>query len=126
MYGHYIDGGVLPCSRRVRRKSWYHTRRRRNRSVLLHDHILRTIHNWMFGLGRWCHPVEECRALYDTCSDPPVPVTTLAGMDMKLRCPCFDRNGSNTDLNDRIPGYLSPDEIAELPCAMLGWFCSNY
>ena len=117
VYGHYIDGGVLPCDLDVCGGRVGITPD--SGGIEVYYYMITSYAPFTIGcLGSedGVTTVEECRALYDTCSDPPVPVTTLYGIGFyTLDCPCFDRNGSNTDLNDGIPGYLSPDEIAELP-----------
>ena len=119
VYGPYIDGGVLPCDLDACG----------GRVGITPDSNGQEVYYYMitsyapftvgcFGSQDHFTTYEECLDLYpDECGSDAVSVTTLSGTGMyALDCPCFDTSGSNTAENNGLtPGFLSAEEIAQLP-----------
>jgi len=118
IYGHHIDGGVVPCDLDACGGRTGVTPDSGGERV--YYYVITSYAPFTLGcFGKKDHftTVEECRALYpEYCTSAnEVNVTTDSGTDAyTIDCPCFDTYGSNTN-KGVVPAYYSAEEVAALP-----------
>eukprot|EP00939_MAST-03C_sp_MAST-3C-sp1_P005014 g5014.t1 len=121
IYGHHVDGGVIPCDLDACGGRTGVTPDSNGERV--YYYVVTSYAPFTLGcFGKKDHftTTQECRALYPAeCgggASSIVSVTTDSGTDdYALYCPCFDTYGSNVEGSTAAPAYFTADEIAEQP-----------